>query len=922
MKCPRCKKENPDGSHFCSHCGSKIHSPDGAPAHPTETVEVPDQELAAGSMFAGRYKIVKELGRGGMGVVYKTQDTKLKREVALKSLAPGLMGDETKVRFVREAQAAAALNHPNICTVYEIDEAEGISFIAMEYVEGRTLKEKIEMRPLNIDEALKIAIQIADGLRHAHDKDIVHRDIKSSNIMINKNGQAKVMDFGLAKLVGSTLVTREGVTLGTISTMSPEQAQGKEVDKRTDIWSLGVVLYELVSGQLPFLGEQDQAVIYSIINEEPLPLTSLRSGVPLELERMIHKCLEKNPDFRYQNTIDLLADLKRLKRDFEKDKVRSIATTILAKPRHRKKSKTFKRILWVTGSVCAVFIIVALYFSVFKTRRAPIQPLTELSLFAFTSGEGLSVFPSWSPDGTWIAYASDEAGNLDIWKKPIDGGEAIQITTGPYDESQPAWSPDGRQIAFYSDREEGGIFLVPSEGGIPYRLTLFGSHPSWSPDSETLAFESSGDIYLVPKKENEPELIVKGTSGIPYTVWSPDGEKILYWNRTKGDIYVHSIKEGHSVPLNLVPSGEEITGLTLSPKGRVLVMSRGPFGGNKNLWRVDVDPDSLKPAGNLVPLSLTTTEDIQCIFSPDGTKLAFLASQLERHLWAFPVDSRTGLISGKSRRLTFKSKLNYYPASSPDGKALAWTSHFTGKGVICMQNLDEGTEKKATQEWGRKVREVGASFSPDNQQICYSSTLNGSYEIWHLPSLRSVAKRLTTTEYPFRDTLTAWSPKTDVIAFYSNRSQSWDIWSIQVSDQSQPRQLTHWDSSELYPCWSPDGRHIAFRTNKEGNAEIWIMNADGGDPQPYISDFVEVGWSSWSPDGRWFYFISNRNGFFNVWVKSTRNGDIRQVTDYSGQTLGLPDAVLFTKFAVTPSHLILPLESRKGNVFILENLKD
>ena len=402
-KCPQCQKENPDDSHFCSHCGSKVHSPDKPPAHPTKTVEVPSEELSVGTTFAGRYKIVKELGRGGMGVVYKTQDTKLKREVALKSLSPQLMGDETKVRFVREAQAAAALNHPNICTVYEIDESKGKSFIAMEFIEGQTLKEKTTMRPLNLNEALDIGIQIADGLRHAHDKGIVHRDIKSSNIMIKKNGQAKVMDFGLAKLIGSTMVTREGTTLGTISYMSPEQAQGKEVDQRSDIWSLGVVLYELVSGQLPFLGEHDQAVIYSIINDEELPITSLRSGVPLELERIIHKCLDKDSEFRYQNTIDLQADLKRMKRDIDKEKVTSVATTILAKPRKKKRSRASLHIMWATISVCATVLLLASFFTLFK----PYKPPSEFSLFPFTGGDGVFVFPSWSPDGMWIAYASD-----------------------------------------------------------------------------------------------------------------------------------------------------------------------------------------------------------------------------------------------------------------------------------------------------------------------------------------------------------------------------------------------------------------------------------------------------------------------------------------------------------------------------------
>jgi len=762
---------------------------------------------------------------------------------------------------------------------------------------------------------LNIAIQMADGLRHAHEKGIVHRDIKSSNIMVQKNGQVKVMDFGLAKLIGSTLVTREGTTLGTISYMSPEQARGKEVDYRTDIWSLGVVLYELVSGQLPFMGDMDQAVIYSIVNEEPLPITSLRSGIPLELERLIHKCLEKDPDFRYQSTTDLLADLKRMKRDLDKEKVPAPATTIFAQ---RPRNKPYKRFMWPAVSVCAAIVLLILSFSIFRSKK----PLPELSLIPFTGGDGVSIFPSWSNDGAWIAYASDEAGDLDIWRKPIGGGEASRITTSPYDDSQPAWSPDGRRIAFFSDMEGGGIFIIPAEGGTPFRLTDFGAHPSWSPDGETLAFDWYGDIYLVPATENEPKLEVRGTSCIPYTVWSPDGRKLLFWNRTKGDIYVHSIKSGNSESLELVPAGKEISGLTLSKDGRVLIMSRGPFGGNKNLWKVNLNPRSLKPTGSPVLLSVTTTEDIQCALSPDGTKLAFRSSQLDRHLWAFSRGPRTGLKTGISRRLTFKSKLNYYPACSLDGRMLVWTSHFAGQGMLCTKALDGGEESKTTLEWGRGVREVGGSFSPDGKQISYSSTLGSSYKLWYLESLRTIAKKLTTPEKPYRDTLTAWSPKGDIIAFYSNRSQNWDIWSIPTDGKGQPKQLTQWESNELYHSWSPDGRQIAFMSDQEGNADIWIMDADGGNPQLYIKHPAEEGWSSWSPDGRWFYFISNRSGVFNVWAKSTESGEIHQVTDYRGQSIGLPDAILFTKFAVTPSHLIIPLESRKGNLFILENIKD
>ncbi|MGH7595064.1 MAG: protein kinase domain-containing protein [bacterium] len=261
------------------------------------------------------YKILAKLGEGGMGVVYKAEDTRLKRLVALKFLPSSIMASEAeKTRFVHEAQAAA-LNHPNICTIHEIDEADGQSFIAMEFVEGQSLKEKIASGMLQVASVIDFAIQIAEGLQAAHEKKITHRDIKPANIMITSKGQAKIMDFGLAKLAGRTLLTKEGTTLGTVAYMSPEQARGEEVDHRTDIWALGVVLYETITGQLPFKGEYEQAVMYSLLNENPEPLTGLRTGVPMELERIVNKAMSKKPEERYQHVDELLVDLRSIEKN-------------------------------------------------------------------------------------------------------------------------------------------------------------------------------------------------------------------------------------------------------------------------------------------------------------------------------------------------------------------------------------------------------------------------------------------------------------------------------------------------------------------------------------------------------------------------------------------------------------------------------
>jgi len=264
------------------------------------------------------YKILEKLGEGGMGEVYKAEDIKLKRTVALKFLTSQALGsNEEKDRFMNEAQAVAALEHPSICTIHEIDQKEGKTFIAMGYIEGQSLKEKIESAPLKLEEAIDIVIQVAEGLQEAHEKKIVHRDIKSANIMVTTKGQVKIMDFGLAKLAKVEQITKDNITMGTLAYMSPEQARGEEVDHRTDVWSLGVVLYEMVTGQLPFKGEYEQAVIYSILNEEPEPMRGLQAGLPKELEIIVNKALAKSPDSRYQNAGDILADLRKLSKELE-----------------------------------------------------------------------------------------------------------------------------------------------------------------------------------------------------------------------------------------------------------------------------------------------------------------------------------------------------------------------------------------------------------------------------------------------------------------------------------------------------------------------------------------------------------------------------------------------------------------------------
>jgi len=373
ISCPECQHKNADDSIYCGKCTTILRPSEDASISHTRTIQTPVKALIKGTTFAGRYQILQELGRGGMGIVYKAQDTKLKRTVALKFLPAELTHvSELRERFMREAQAAAALDHPHICTVYEFDEVEDKTYISMAYIDGQSLKKKIESGPLELDDALRIAIQAAEGLQEAHKKGVVHRDIKSANIMVTEKDQAKIMDFGLARVTGTTMMTKEGMTMGTIAYMSPEQARGEEVDHRTDIWSFGVVLYEMFGGQLPFKGEHDQAIVYSILKEKPKPITELRSEIPASIDQVVAKALEKDLDNRYQDIDELLDDLKSISDGIVPEEIK-------ARLRKAKLLKR-KRAILFAGLAGFLIIMTVIGLSLFTGGAAAIDAIAVLPL--------------------------------------------------------------------------------------------------------------------------------------------------------------------------------------------------------------------------------------------------------------------------------------------------------------------------------------------------------------------------------------------------------------------------------------------------------------------------------------------------------------------------------------------------------------
>ncbi|MCJ7579765.1 MAG: protein kinase [Candidatus Aminicenantes bacterium] len=389
ISCPKCQSENPDDTIYCGKCAAPLTSAEGISI--TKTLITPTESLQRGSTFAGRYQILEELGRGGMGIVYKAKDSKLKRTVALKFLPPELTHiPDIKERFMREAQTAASLDHPNICTVHEFDEAEEKTFISMAYIKGQSLKKKIDSGPLELDEALKIATQVAEGLQEAHKKGVIHRDIKSANIMMDERDQAKIMDFGLARMAGKTMLTQEGTTMGTIAYMSPEQARGEEVDHRSDIWSLGVVLYEMFTGRLPFKGEHEQAVVYSILKEKPEPVSKLVADIPPSIEQVVYRALEKSLDKRYQNIDVLLKDLKSISAGIVPEEIK----TRLRKETLRKR----KRAILYAGAAGLVIILVVLGLTLLKGPPETIDSIAVLPLENLTGDAQQDYFADGATD--------------------------------------------------------------------------------------------------------------------------------------------------------------------------------------------------------------------------------------------------------------------------------------------------------------------------------------------------------------------------------------------------------------------------------------------------------------------------------------------------------------------------------------------
>ncbi len=826
------------------------------------------------------YKILEKIGSGGMGDVYLAEDTKLSRRVALKVLPADLAKDEDRrARFEREAKAVAALNHPNIVTLHSIEESDGVHFITMELVRGKTLAERLPRNGFPLEQFFEVAIPLTDGVATAHQRGITHRDLKPSNVMLTDEGQIKILDFGLAKLsreipgaggseIETTAVTQEGMLVGTLGYMSPEQAEGKSVDHRADIFALGVVFYELLTGQLPFRGESPAGVVSSILKDQPRPLSDVKLDIPRDLSRIVRRCLEKDPTRRFQSALDLRNELDDSKEDLAKG-----AGYAPAAAAARRRGGRF--LLSLASASIAGALGFLLGGLVHEDRVGSLPKLARPR--QITAALGVENYPTWSPDSSRVAYAAVTGrDNWDIWVSQVSGGPPVNLTPDHHGaDMHPSWSPDGAQIAFASSRDGGGCFVMPALGGRARKVTRFAGspergHPAWSSDGRDLACLGGDDVLRITRVDSGEfrDLALPGFPGRLYDVsWSADGRFFALveapsYNSPATRLWLLRESDGEATPLS--DGRTSLWGPSFHQDGSLYYVSNA--GGTMDLWLQRLRDDG-SPEGP--PEAVTVGLGLQgrAVVSHDGSKLAFAKGRLVANVWRVPI-------------------LWDRPATWQDAVPLTSEQAHVESLDVCR----------------------------DRRLLAFSSDRAGSLNLWVMPTDGGEPQQRTA--HAASDWGPAWSPDCEEIAFHSDRSGNRDIWVVPL-EPGPARQLTRRTENDLDPRWSPDGKRLVFSAGPQP-AQTWAVDADGGEPSPLIEDgdraddFSPDGrfilykkasdgrrwrWSvegkgneslgfetrvaRWAPDGRQIFYLSPTED--SIWAYAIEGGTTRRMTDLAGR---------------------------------------
>jgi serine/threonine protein kinase len=812
------------------------------------------------------FTITAKLGEGGMGEVYRATDSQLDREVAIKVLPEAVAGNPDRLaRFEREAKAVAALNHPNIVTVFSVEEAEGIHFIAMELVEGQALSELLPRGGFSSDRLLEIAIPLADAVSCAHRSGITHRDLKPDNVMVDRDGRLRVLDFGLAKLHQGTghenltqaataaAVTEEGTILGTVAYMSPEQAEGKEVDPRSDIFSLGTILYEMATGTRPFKGDTSISIIGAILKDRPDSVTELKPSLPNHLGRIIRRCLAKAPDRRYESALSLRNELQDLKSEVDSSDNQKARA-------HRSTTRSH----WaVFGSLAVLGIAVIFAVTYWRASDPPPTLYTPRPLTASLGWEGNL---NWSPEGEFITFEEVRKGSLDVMVQSVTGGEAVVRAGGPGDEVAPRWSPDGKYIAYASSSDpESSIFLVPPHGGSPRKLigtnirTLdvdglqlsMGVRP-WSADSRTLLVSriaESGQlaIYRVDRNQADSEqLTFPSTDSVDLSAsYSFDGERIVFQRRSvdKGELW--TMPAGGGVPQPLLADEFENSAPVWRPDNRhVLFLSNRGGGANPNIWEIDVNGGS--------PSQVTFESNGVYTFSVSSDdRIAYAPFWHDTFL--FTVDVATG----ERRQLTSHTKNNFGARFSPDGQSVAYFSTRTGNSEIWRHYLDGRSETQITDDDGM---DLNPDWSPDGQRLIFvSDREDGQFKIFVANSDGGGKRLLVDRQIAVSNTSIAnaglinrWSPDGKRIGFLVAGEETDGLWMSQTDGQGAQRMLENVTGFD----WYLDSRR-AFYTRQHGSeSEIVAIDLETGREQSlFVGPLMEI---DVAPDGSAVAFCLGR----------------------------------------------------------------